>query len=253
MAHVRPILWGSTPAPALAVVLAAACAIGGLTGCTSNANDKASGASSQASSTPSSTTSSSASPSTSSSGATLPQPASPSGSSTGSASPTSSPAPALPNPAPARVAKVLRNGKTPTPTVTATPQSFTAPVKYSDGIVLSVAKATKVIEEGHGAGTFAGRELLVVDLEFTNGTSKAVTLDQVVLTALYGKTRQLAPAVYPPNVQARDFGGKAAPGATTKARYSFAIPSNELGAVTLVIDFDGSHASTVFTGKVTAS
>lgn len=248
MAPVPLTLWGSAPARAFALGLAATCVIGGMSGCTSGSNDKASGAS-KSSSTPSFTNS----PATSSSTRTLRQPASPSGSSTGSASPTASPAPALPNPAPARVAKVLRNGKTPTPTVTAAPQSFTAPVKYSDGIALSVARATKVTEEGHGAGTFAGRELLVVDLEFTNGTSKAVALDQVVLTAFYGKARQLAPAVYPPNVEVKDFGGNAGARASTKARYAFAIPSNELGAVTLVIDFDGSHASTVFTGKVTAS
>lgn len=256
MAPVRPSLWGSSPAPAIALVLAAACALGGLTGCSSSADADASAK------TPSSTTS----PSTASSGATLPQPGptasgkatskgtpSASGSGGASASPTGSPAPALPNPAPARIDKVLRNGRAPVPTVTAAPQAFTAPVTYSDGIVLSVGKATKAIEEGHGAGTFAGRELLVVDLEFTNGTTKPVLLDQVVLTALYGKSRQLAPAVYPPNVAVKDFGGTVAPRATAKARYTFAIPSRELGAVTLVIDFDGAHASTVFTGKVTAS
>jgi len=127
---------------------------------------------------------------------------------------------------------------------------FSKAVTYSDGVKLSVVKASKEIEQGHGAGTFAGRELVVLDLEFTNGTRSTMKLDEVVLTAFYGKDRQLAPAVYAPNVAARDFGGSLAPGKSARARYSFAIPSRELPSVTLVIDFDGVHASTVFTGKV---
>lgn len=151
------------------------------------------------------------------------------------------------------MSKVLRDGKTPTPTVVAPASKFSEPVTYSDGVTLSVRKAVKDVEEGHGAGTFAGRELVVLDLEFRNGTKAAMKLDQVILTAFYGKERQLAPTVYAPNVDFSDFGGTLAAGKSAQARYAFAIPSAQLGAVTLVIDFDGAHASTVFTGKVSVS
>lgn len=254
MVTVRPPR--ANPGRAGALLVALALGAGSLVACTSDPGSSTAGSSvagspSAAGSSSRPATSPSASASSSTKGS--PAPSSSTGPAAPSASPTGSLGPPLANPAPSRISKVLRNGKTPNPTVVAPASQFSQPVTYSDGVRLRVVKAAKDIEEGHGAGTFAGRELVVLDLEIVNGTPKGMTLDQVVVTAFYGKDRQLAPTVYAPNVSFKDFGGSLAAGKSAPARYAFAIPAHELGAVTLVIDFDGVHASTVFTGKVSVS
>ncbi len=155
-----------------------------------------------------------------------------------------------PVPAPSAVPKIRRPGQPVRPTVTAEPASFRAPVRYPDGINVTVGAAVVGVETGQGAGQFAGRELALLPITLVNGSRRAVDLQQVVVSASYGPDNLAAERVYAADLDARDFGGTLAPGARAQARYAFAVPSGELDDVRLVVDFDGLHTSAEFRGPV---
>jgi hypothetical protein len=158
----------------------------------------------------------------------------------------------LPNPV-RTVAKVRRPGYSGQPTVPVPTVGFPTAAAYPDGVRLVVSRATKGIEHGHGPGVHDGREYVRFELRLTNGTSTRLDLNQVVVTTFYGPTRQLAPPVYTEGTDARDFTGTVAPGDSADGVYVFAVPSTELRDVTMVVDFDGPHASAVYHGAVKVS
>lgn len=184
----------------------------------------------------------------------------PGASSTSTSSPTETPetettpttmAPPLPQPI-TSVPKVKRVGQPNTPTVSAPVAKFNAPVTYSDGVTLTITKAEKGIETGHGPGVMAGREYVRFTVRLTNGSAKAVNLNQVVVTTTYGASKQLAAPVYTESAGTYDFAGTVKPGASTTALYAFAVPTKQLTRVTMVVDFDGLHTSATYSGAVAA-
>ena len=186
--------------------------------------------------------------------------------STPGTSPTSSPAPtetpetettpttvSPPLPQPVKsVPKVKRVGQPNTPSVSAPGAKFSGVVKYPDGVTLVITKAEKGVETGHGPGVMAGREYVRFTLKLTNGSTKAVNLNQVVLTTTYGATNQLAAPVYTESAGTYDFSGTVKPGASATALYAFAVPTKQLNRVAMVVDFDGLHTSATYTGAVVA-
>lgn len=158
------------------------------------------------------------------------------------------PAP-LPNPV-TSVTKVPRPGVSAGPSVTAPPVGYTQAVAYPDGVSLEIVKVAKGVEQGHGPGDMAGREYVRFTVRLSNGSAKAINLNQVVVTLFYGASRQLAAPVYAFEVDSHDFGGTVEPGASTEAAYAFAIPATELADVTMAIDFDGTHSLATYRGKV---
>jgi hypothetical protein len=183
-----------------------------------------------------------------------------SSSSPSSAAPTETPdtettpttvAPPLPQPVKS-VAKVKRVGQPNTPSVSAPAAKFNAPVTYPDGVTLVITKAEKKVETGHGPGVMAGRAYVRFTLKLTNGSTKAVNLNQVVVTTTYGTTKQLAAPVYTESAGTYDFSGTVKPGASATALYAFAVPTKQLNRVAMVVDFDGLHTSATYTGAVVA-
>lgn len=158
------------------------------------------------------------------------------------------PAP-LPNPV-VSVTKVPRPGVSTGPAVKAPAVNYTQAVAYPDGVTLKIVTVARGIEQGHGPGDMAGREYVRFTVRLTNGSAKAIDLNQVVVTLFYGASRQLAAPVYAYGVESHDFGGTVKPGASTEAAYAFAIPAAELADVTMAIDFDGTHSLAVYRGKV---
>lgn len=150
------------------------------------------------------------------------------------------------------VAKVKRVGQPNTPSVSAPGAKFSAPVTYPDGVTLTLTKAEKGIEKGHGAGVMNGREYVRFTVKLTNGSDKAVNLNQVVVTTTYGATDQLAAPVYTESAGTYDFFGTVKPGASATALYAFAVPTKQLGNVRMVVDFDGLHTSATYSGAVVA-
>lgn len=159
--------------------------------------------------------------------------------------------PPLPQPVKS-VAKVKRVGQPNTPSVSAPAAKFSAPVVYPDGVTLTITKADKGVEKGHGAGVMAGREYVRFTVKLTNSSAKPINLNQVVVTTTYGASSQLAAPVYTEGAGTYDFSGSVKPGASTTAIYAFAVPTKQLGRVTMVVDFDGLHTSATYRGAVVA-
>jgi hypothetical protein len=160
-------------------------------------------------------------------------------------------APPLPQPVTA-VPKVKRPGQPSKPSVSAPSARFDAPVRYPDGVRLDITKAERGVETGHGPGVMAGREYVRFTVKLTNGSAKAVNLNEVVVTTFYGSARQLAAPVYTESAGTYDLSGTVKPGAAATALYAFAVPATQLGRVTMVVDFDGLHTSATYTGAVVA-
>ena len=136
-------------------------------------------------------------------------------------------------------------------TVTVADAAFTAPATWSDGASVRVAEAAQQVSGGRGPGAMAGQPQTVFTLEVTNGATAPLDLNGVVVQAVYGTAPTQASPLYDGGTA--DFGGTLQPGATATAVYSFAIPADELGNVTLSVDVDGVRFPAVFTGAVPAS
>jgi hypothetical protein len=68
------------------------------------------------------------------------------------------------------------------------------------------------------------------------------------VTLSYGDPPRLASPTYERG--AADFAGTWATGQSATAVYVFSVPTEELRAVTLAVDFDADHSPAVFSGKV---
>ncbi|MGY1815621.1 hypothetical protein [Blastococcus sp. SYSU D00820] len=162
------------------------------------------------------------------------------------APPPETSAPVTQEPAPS---VVPREGVDPAErTVTAAPAPFTAPASWSDGATVRLVEARQQVTAGSGPGELAGQPQTVFRLELVNGSAGPLVLDSVVVTATYGADDVAAGPLY--DRETADFGGTLAAGQTAAAVYSFAIPSDQLGDVTLSVDVDGRHFPAVFTGAV---
>lgn len=172
-----------------------------------------------------------------------------------SGEPVETPATKVPRPADPQAPKVYqavkRGGRVPSPTVSAKPGSFksSSAVTYQDGLVLTVTGIRQSLETGRGPGVFPGRPHTAIRLSFTNHSTKALSLNAVVVTTVYGTARLVAAPIYN-DPAARDFQGALQPGRTAVATYVFSIPSADLDHVETTVDFDAVHVAATFAGRV---
>lgn len=130
---------------------------------------------------------------------------------------------------PTAVPKISRPGQPQEPTETALAQPFGRAVVYPDGVALMVTKVTTGVESGHGPGVFAGREFALFDLQLENESSEMLDMNAVAVTAAYGPDNLGAEPVYTHGADTVNFGGIVVPGASTTARYVFAVPESGVG------------------------
>jgi hypothetical protein len=142
---------------------------------------------------------------------------------------------------------VLRAGRPPHPSVSADPKPFDRAVRYSDGLRLAVTRLVQGKVTGQGPGVFLGEPKTEIGLRMTNSSDRAVDLDQVVVTLVYGTERRTSRPVY--DDRARDFNGTLRPGRTATATYVFSVPRDDLDDVTMFVDFDGQHTVARFRGS----
>jgi len=131
--------------------------------------------------------------------------------------------------------------------LTADPQPFDRAVRYSDGLRLAVTSITQGKVTGQGPGVFVGQPKTEIGLRMTNRSGRAVDLDQVVVTLVYGTERRTSQPVY--DERARDFNGVLRPGRSAPATYLFSVPRDDLDNVTMFVDFDGQHTVARFHGS----
>ena len=151
--------------------------------------------------------------------------------------------------APSTYQPMIRQGRKPGPKIEAEPGRLAraATVKYGDGVLLRFDRLVHAVEQGEGPGAFPGREQTAFILSVLNRSSFPVDMTQVVVTATYGSPARVAPAVYD-GPAVHDFGTRVPPGGSASATYAFAIPRDQLGEVTLTVDFDDRHGAAGFTG-----
>ncbi|MGY1615553.1 hypothetical protein ACI797_02285 [Geodermatophilus sp. SYSU D00691] len=174
--------------------------------------------------------------------------------STGAPAPTDEPAatssvppsPATEEPAPSVIAR--EGVPEASRSVEVAPADFAAPAGWSDGASIRLAEARQQTTTGTGPGERAGQPQTVFRLELTNGSDAPLDLNAVVVQATYGAAAAQASPIY--DRESADFGGTLAPGETATAVYSFAIPADQLGDVTLSVDVDGYRFPAVFSGAV---
>jgi hypothetical protein len=143
---------------------------------------------------------------------------------------------------------VTRDGEAAHPSLTAATVSFAKRAAYSDGVALRVTSIAHGTVSGQGPGVLRGQTSSSLTVTLTNGSNKEVNLNQVVVTADYGRPARTASPIY--GQGARDFNGTVAAGKTATAVYVFAIPTSQLSDVTVNVDFDGAHHAATFTGSV---
>ncbi len=153
--------------------------------------------------------------------------------------------------APSTSLPIARGGKSGRQTVRGERGNFSAgaPVKYPDGLSVTVDRFAHGVEKGDGPGAFAGREYTAMTLTVRNRSKAPVDLNQVVVTTTYGWPERIAAPVYQDSL-AGDFSGTVKPGGSVSATYLFAIPAAESGRVVTVIDFDKVHTAATFAGPV---
>jgi hypothetical protein len=184
-------------------------------------------------------------------GSASPSPYSPSPSPTDSSGPSAdvsgSPSPSLPpDPVVKAYTRVLRNGKVPRPTVSASPAAFSGTVRYTDGLKLAVTGVDQAKVTDQGPGEFPGEPKTQISLRMTNGGHDTVRLNQVVVTAIYGTARRQARPVY--DNRSRDFSGVLKPASSATAVYSFSVPKADLDQLTMLVDFDARYTVATFQG-----
>ena len=147
-------------------------------------------------------------------------------------------------PAPATVRPVERPATTATkvPLQDATRSRAT----WRDGVELVVSDVRRSTTSGQGRGSMPGSPQTTFALTLQNRSADAVDVSRVVLTLPYGAgTRRLAQRVY--DDATNDFSGVVERGASQRAVYAYALPSDRSSA-DLVVDLDGTHALATLKG-----
>jgi hypothetical protein len=134
------------------------------------------------------------------------------------------------------------------PSGSAGPRALEDDLIYEDGVVLRVTSVEQRTSDAQGAGAFYGAPLTALTLDLLNGSRQPLDLTTAVVALSYGDPRKLASPTYERG--ARDFAGTLSPGSTATATYVFSVPTEELGAVTLTVDFGADHSPAVFSGRV---
>lgn len=153
--------------------------------------------------------------------------------------------------APLRYRPVVRNGKVPQPRVEARKGGFStaAPVTYPDGVSLTVERVGAGVEQGHGPDAFPGRLHTTISISIHNRSARAINLNQVVVTTMYGAAPARVAAPVYVDQPAEDFSGTIQPGGSASATYAFAIPAGQAGNVVTMVDFDDVHVAAEFVGS----
>jgi len=151
--------------------------------------------------------------------------------------------------APTTHVPVVRGAKKPQPSINAGNGRFSAaaPVRYSDGVAISVDRVTPRVEKGNGPGVFPNRPYVALSFSIVNGSTHSIDLNQVVVATSYGSPARSASPVYEDST-ARDFAGTLQPGGSATATYLFAVPTEKRSSVTTTVDFDDRHFAAKFNG-----
>ncbi len=124
----------------------------------------------------------------------------------------------------------------------------TATLKYTDGLTVSLGKATFATVTAQGPGELTGLQYSLIPVTVTNGSDRTLNLNNVIVELRYGSPARIAQPVYAEGTE--DLSGTLKPGASTQATYAFAVTKDKLSDVTLSLDIDGQHGLGEFKGEL---
>jgi hypothetical protein len=124
--------------------------------------------------------------------------------------------------------------------------SVTETAALGGGITVLLQNASGVTHEAGAPGELRGP---AVDLELllSNGADAPVNLDRVTVTMVYGAAG--TPAIPVPS-GAEPFGGDLAAGESASGRYRFLIPTEERGAVRILVNYSAEQPTVILTGPL---
>ncbi len=128
------------------------------------------------------------------------------------------------------------------------PVPITATGDFGNRVTVEVSDVSSLTSAGNGPGQISGEPAAAVVLRLTNASARSVSLENVTVTAGYG--RPATPAGLVDDPRAQPFGGEAAPGASAAGTYVFAIPTAERDDVTLTISYSTEWPTVVLTGAL---
>ena len=116
---------------------------------------------------------------------------------------------------------------------------------FGDGVSASVVAIKAVQAQGQGVGEVSGPGLQVT-VKLHNGTSKALSLDSVVVNLSDNTNAPGNPMSGPP---ANPFSGSLAPGDESAGVYIFTVPADHRSRITISMTYSGQSADVVFAGS----
>lgn len=130
--------------------------------------------------------------------------------------------------------------------------SFSQAITYDDGLKVQVTQRKQGKIGEYAAGGKAGGPMTVFTIKVTNGSTQTFDAALVSPQVTYGAEGDEADSVYDSGQGIGDgISGKILPGKAKSAKYAFAIPTKELGDVTMEVPLgDFEHDSAVFSGSV---
>jgi hypothetical protein len=153
---------------------------------------------------------------------------------------------ALPSSAPTAVPSAVLAAAPGFPT-RLTPVALSAPTSYGDGLSARVAGIRSFTARGEGVGEFSG-PALAITVELRNTSAVPVSLATTSVAA-YGGARGARTTALTDGATA-PFSGTLAPGATARATYTFAVPTDQRDVVTVTVGVSPATGTAVFSGPV---
>lgn len=144
--------------------------------------------------------------------------------------------------------------ETPGPATVAPEQQFTLDdtAEFDDGLIVEIAGrvADTAADTARGAEATQG-QIVVVTVLVENNTPDAYDPTETIVTAAYADGTVAAPVTDSENEIGTGFAGPIATADEGVSVVGFAVPTNQLKRVTIVVDLnDESHEPISFTGEV---
>jgi hypothetical protein len=131
------------------------------------------------------------------------------------------------------------------PQKTRDPVDLDKPSKAGGGVTARISDVRSITAKAKGPGEVSG-PAVALTVKITNGASKRLPLDQVVVT-LTGADR--APGTPMSGSPARPLAGSLAAGSSASGVYVFAVPKGSRNPVTVEVTVRGGDPVLVFRGK----
>jgi len=127
------------------------------------------------------------------------------------------------------------------------PVALTKEAAVGNGVTARVSSIKSVTASASGRGNVDG-PALEVHVRITNGTAKALSLDEVEVALFY--TEQDTSASPVADRAGVPFQGTLEPGASAEGTYAFTVPADERDHVTVTVGYTAGAPLLVFSGPV---